>query len=178
MTTNLEDATARIKAFDQRLSEAIAKFKASTGVETMTTTKTNDDATADIAAPILCADAIVERFNEDTKETVYEVEKAGKVIYSTLSRPLAFAFIAGVNTNQTDKSATSKSGDGSVSAKGAKSGGDDGDSQSGEGVNRRNTPGSKSGGSGEPSKPTPASLDSAKPERSPVEAGPRKRVAL
>jgi hypothetical protein len=100
MSTDLDAALASTKLFKQQLEDALAgRYNANKGEKPMTTPM-NDDAISDIEAPFtLNADAIVERVDKETGATVYEVEKAGKVIYSTITRPLAFAFLAGVNAN-------------------------------------------------------------------------------
>jgi hypothetical protein len=97
MSNDLDAALASTKLLKQQLEDALAGRYSNKGAKPMTT-QTNDDAINDIAAPFtLCADAIVERTNEKAGDLVYEVEKEGKVIYSTVTRPLAFAFLAGVN---------------------------------------------------------------------------------
>jgi hypothetical protein len=97
MSADLDAALASTKLFKQQLEEALAIRDGNKGASSMAM-QTNDDAIDDIAAPFtLCADAVVERTNENTGDLVYEVEKEGKVIYSTVTRPLAFAFLAGVN---------------------------------------------------------------------------------
>jgi hypothetical protein len=96
MSNDLDAALASTKLFKQQLEDALAG-RYNKGATPMTT-QTNDDAIADIAAPFtLCADAIVERVDKETGAVAYEVEKDGKVIYSTVTKPLAFAFLAGVN---------------------------------------------------------------------------------
>jgi hypothetical protein len=97
MSAELDAALARTKLFEQQLKEALALRYGDKGVTPMTT-PTNDDAVSDIVAPFtLCADNVVERVDKDTGAIVYEVENAGKVLFSTVTRPLAFAFVAGVN---------------------------------------------------------------------------------
>jgi hypothetical protein len=100
MSADLDAALASTKIFKQQLEEALAIRDGNKGAKPVTT-QTNDasaDAIDAIDAPFtLCADAIVERTDAKTGDLVYEVEKEGKVIYSTVTRPLAFAFLAGVN---------------------------------------------------------------------------------
>jgi hypothetical protein len=98
MTTDLDAGLACIKRFKQQLEDALDQRFGNNVVKPMTAPDNNALDTID--APFtLCADAIVERINKETGATVYEVEKEGKVIYSTITRPLAFAFLAGVNAN-------------------------------------------------------------------------------
>jgi hypothetical protein len=100
MSADLDAALASTKLFKQQLEEALAIRYGNKGAKPMTTqtNSANDDAVGDLVAPFtLCADAIVERTDAKTGDLVYEVEKEGKVIYSTVTRPLAFAFMAGVN---------------------------------------------------------------------------------
>jgi hypothetical protein len=62
----------------------------------------SDDADKVIEAPFrLSADDIFERTNEATDEVTYEIEQGGKVLFSTLSRPLAFVWMEGRNSTPT-----------------------------------------------------------------------------
>jgi hypothetical protein len=95
--SNAIDTTLdRTKLFKLQLEEAVAR-RYGGNERKPAMILPHDDAANTIEAPLLCADAIIERTNEATKELTYEVEKDGKVIFSTLSRPLAFAFMAGFN---------------------------------------------------------------------------------
>jgi hypothetical protein len=108
MSAELDAALARTKLFEQQLKEALALRYGDKGVTPMTTptNNQNNDAVDDIVAPFtLCAENVVERVDKDTGAIVYEVENAGKVLFSTVTRPLAFAFVAGVNAVPTPKKA-------------------------------------------------------------------------
>jgi hypothetical protein len=102
VNNDLNASLARTKLFKQKLEAVLDQRFGNKGAKSMNTptNSTNDDALDVIDAPFtLDADAIVERVDKDTGATVYEVEEEGKVIYSTITRPLAFAFLAGVNAN-------------------------------------------------------------------------------
>ncbi len=127
MTSALDDTLARIKVLDQKIIEAIAKRNGTNGGKPMNTPANdqNDEAVDTIDGPFtLNADAIIERVNEATKETVYEVEKEGKVIFSAFSRPLAFAFLAGVHANPSNPRNASGEPKGSKANKGRDEKGD------------------------------------------------------
>jgi hypothetical protein len=60
------------------------------------------------SAPALTADNIIERTENDGATLIYEVEAGGKVLFSTLTRPLAFAFVAGHNAGMSGKGKPAK----------------------------------------------------------------------
>lgn len=96
MSNDVDAALASAKLFKQQLENALAIRYGNKGAKPMNTP--NNDAADTIVAPFaLNAGAIVEKVDKETGAAIYEVEKDGKVIYSTVTKPLAFAFLAGVN---------------------------------------------------------------------------------
>jgi hypothetical protein len=155
----------------ERLRELEQQFRAAGQLkpENGDTQMNTDKADKRIEAPFLCADDIVDRTDTATDEIIHEVIKNGKVLYSTVTRPLTFGFIAGFNAG------LSKGGASKDDTKGSNDKGSKG---------KDNEPGDAPVKPPKSNAPIPASVDDApRPDKRDVDAKPaqpepRKRVAL
>ncbi len=185
--------------FSRKLNAALERMKTAMAQNTQTTqTKppapnggdatesAGDTAVQDIEAPFqLSADDIVEAVEQDRKTIIHNVIRDEKVLFSTVSRPLADAFVFGWNAKtlkdaKTRRTAGAEDSDNSEDATPRNNG--VGASQDGRGAAEVD-PKEKTADAGNRAKPSPGSLPGSKPGDSGddsrgTDATPRKRNLL